>query len=111
LNIIRCTPGFVPLVMVAVALTVAMPDRLVAFAGLVMQIFTVYLPEDGLLEAHPSVAAFTGKGVFKLLRLRASMMIKMERICNFFISAFLLLNPKIEGMFDKAKIKIKTTGR
>jgi hypothetical protein len=58
----RCTPGLVPLVMVAVAVTVALPVRLAALAGLVMQIFTVYLPDEGLLEAHPTVAARTALG-------------------------------------------------
>jgi hypothetical protein len=73
--------------MVAVALTVAMPDRLVAFAGLVMQIFTVYLPDDGLLEAHPIVAARTLIGALKFDRVSARLMTRIERIRKVFIQS------------------------
>jgi hypothetical protein len=79
--------------MVKVAVTVALPVRLALLAGLVMQIFTVYLPVDGLLEAHPTVAARTVIGALKFDRVTARAIISMERIRKVFIlSSFLILS-------------------
>jgi hypothetical protein len=73
--------------MVKVAVTVALPVRLALLAGLVMQIFTVYLPVDGLLEAHPTVAARTLIGALKFDRVSARLMTRIERIRKVFIQS------------------------